>query len=56
MPNPSSPAGSLEASGLKYSENRGWSRDPSLSMLKNAGVVCRLEIAGNPRPCRGVNS
>ena len=35
-----------------YSENSGASSDPSLSILKKAGVVCRLEIAGNARPCR----
>ena len=51
-PKASSPAGSLEGSGFMYSENRGASSDPSLSMLKKAGVVCRLEIAGKARPCR----
>ena len=52
VPKDSSPAGSLEGSGFMYSENRGASREPSLSMLKKAGVVCKLEIAGNARPCR----
>lgn len=54
-PKDSSPAGSLEGSGFMYSEKRGASREPSLSILKKAGVVCRLEIAGNARPCRAAS-